>query len=209
MKKLLIISGGEYSPLPENFSYDMCIACDKGLAYAQKMNIRPDIILGDFDSMDKPEGITDIPVLTYPVEKDDTDTMLAIKKALDMGYKHIVISCALGKRLDHTLANIQSAGFVAEKGGVCEIISQNEYVRTLTGGESINIPKKTNHALSLFALSDKCDGLTISGAKYNVENVTVTNTFPLGCSNGWQDDEVIISLNHGILVIVESNMSDE
>lgn len=209
MKTALIISGGEFSELPFDLQYDICIACDKGYRYAREMGIVPDIILGDFDSLEKPKEDNEIPVITYPVEKDDTDTMLAIKKALELGYKNITISCALGQRLDHTFANIQSAGYVASKGGTCEIISEKEYIRTLVGGESINIPKKDNHSLSLFALSDKCDGLTISGAKYNVDNVTLSNTFPLGCSNAWKNDEVTISLVHGILIIVESSMSGE
>ena len=79
--KALIISGGDYSPIPD-LSCDYVIACDRGYLHAEKMGIRPDLILGDFDSAPVPDG--KIQVEQYPVRKDDTDTMLAVKKALSL-----------------------------------------------------------------------------------------------------------------------------
>lgn len=209
MKTALIISGGDFSPLPFYLKYDYCIACDKGYSYTQRMNITPNLVLGDFDSSEKPNLPDSIQLLSYPVEKDDTDTMLAIKKALELGYNHIIIACALGKRMDHTLANIQSAAYVANEGGICEIISETEYFRTLIGGENIALPKKEHCSLSLFALSDNCEGLTIRGAKYCVEDVSITNRFPIGCSNSWISDTAEISLKSGIILIVESSLLSE
>ena len=206
MKTALIISGGEYAPLPDNLKSDYCIACDKGYRYALDSGIRPDVIIGDFDSMERPADTDGIPVLTFPIEKDDSDTMLAIKHAMKMGLDHILIVCGLGGRLDHTIANIQSAAYVASHGGVCEILSEKEYLRTLTGGNSVSIPENSGHSLSLFSLSDSCTGLTIRGAKYNVENETIKNTFPLGLSNRWLSGPVEVSLKEGILLIVESSM---
>ncbi len=206
MKTALIISGGDYSSLPALIQFDICIACDKGYLYAEKMGIRPDIIIGDFDSASRPL-YNNIPILTFPVEKDDTDTMLAIKYALEKRCEHIIVICALGNRLDHTLANIQSLAFIAAHNCVGEIISDTEHIQTLTGEASIVLPRRSSRSLSLFAVSDKCEGVSISGAKYDVADVTITNTFPIGCSNAWDKEEVTVSIKSGILLIVESFMS--
>lgn len=208
MKTCMIISGGDFSPLPENVQFDYCIACDKGYEYAKKMGIKPDVIIGDFDSYDGTIKLDcgDIPVLTFPIEKDDTDTMLAIKHALSEGYDRIIIACALGGRLDHTLANVQSMAYGAVHGAVCELYSDSEYMRTLNSEteQSIVLGHRQNSSLSLFAISDKCSGLSISGAKYNADNVELTNTFPLGVSNTWGKGDVTVSIESGLLLIVES-----
>lgn len=205
MKTALIISGGDYCSLPVH-SYDICIACDKGYLYAERLGIRPDVILGDFDSVERPSAQADIPLLTYPKEKDDTDTMLAIRYALGQGCDHILILCALGKRLDHTLANIQSMAFAAAHGAACEIISEEEHLLTLTGEGSMILPEKEGWSLSLFSLSDRCTGLSIFGAKYSVTDVIIESTFPIGCSNDWVGQNAEISLKSGILLIVESRL---
>lgn len=206
MKTCLIISGGDFAPLAESLEYDFVIACDHGYDHALKLGIVPNLILGDFDSCDfDKESVTDIPIETYPVCKDDTDTMLAIKKALALGYRNIVIICALGSRFDHSLANIQSMSYVAEHDGTCELFGKGEHLKTLRGG-SVKLPYKENYSLSLFSLTDKCEGVTISGSEYDCEDVTLTNTFPLGVSNKWKEDFVTVSVKSGILLTVESYM---
>ena len=156
------------------------------------------------DYFDK-ENVAGIPIETFSVCKDDTDTMLAIKKAMSLGYRDIVIVCALGSRFDHSLANIQSMAYIAEHGGSCELFGKGEHLKTLCNG-SIKLPKKENCSLSLFSLTDKCEGISIKGSEYDCENVTLTNTFPLGVSNKWKDDVVTVSVKSGILLTVESYM---
>lgn len=231
MKTALIISGGEYSPVDAGLSYDYAIACDKGVIYAEKMGITPDIIMGDFDSYtgNIPECFNGIEVERHPVMKDDTDTMLAIKHAFNKGYDHIVIACALGGQMDHTIANIQSLAYIAEHGGVGEIVSEKDHIMTLSVGTDFKsktvsettgtvntsvvsdgglamLRRREGFSLSLFSLTDKCEGLSIKGAKYNADNITLTNTFPLGHGNSFVDDEVKISIQSGILLIVESRL---
>lgn len=209
MKKALIIAGGEYSPINDITEYGYIIACDKGAFYAKKMNVVPDIIMGDFDSFtgDLNELFPNVPVSVHPVKKDDTDTMLAIKHALKLGFNHIVLCQALGKRLDHTISNIQSLHFVAANGGVGEIISNNEHLITLSSGTSIRIPKREGKSLSVYSLANQCTGVSIKGAEYSVENVTLSNDFPLGHGNSILDDEAVISVSDGILLIVESEIN--
>ena len=116
MKKLCaIISGGEPDDLTGIHEADFVIACDRGYAYAKEAGIRPDLLVGDFDSY---RGALDksVPVLDLPVEKDDTDTMAAVRWAVSEGFSELRLYCALGGRLDHLMGNIQALGFACERG---------------------------------------------------------------------------------------------
>ena len=204
MGTCLIISGGDFSPIPDNIHYDYVIACDHGYDHARTLKIKPDLVVGDFDSCDtQVSDLGDIPVREFPSHKDDSDTMLAIRYALSAGYKHVIICCALGGRLDHTLANIQSMAFVASHGGECELVSTSEYLRTFTGGV-LHLPRKDGYSLSVYSLSDKCTNVSIYGSAYDIREATITNTLPLGLSNYWKNESVTLTMSDGILLIVES-----
>ena len=204
MSTCLIISGGDFSPIQDSIEYDYVVACDHGYDHARRLKIKPDLIVGDFDSCDSDASEYEgIPVREFPTHKDDSDTMLAIRYALSAGHKHVIISCALGGRLDHTLANIQSMAFAASHGCECELVSTSEYLRTFTGG-MISLPRRDGYSLSVYSLSDQCINVTIQGSAYDCENMTITNTFPLGLSNYWKNDKVTIKMTEGILLIVES-----
>lgn len=214
MKTALIISGGDYSPPVFSIEYDYVIACDKGYEYARNLNISPDIVIGDFDSIDKDIVFTsknDASVITYPVEKDDTDTMLAIKHALDKGYKNIIIICALGGRTDHLIANIQSMHYASLHGASCEIYSETEYLRTVSGPATTYInPSLSDNVFtkyfSLFSLTDECTGITITDAKYEVVDITLKNSFPLGHGNSFISNKksAKIKIDSGTLIIIQT-----
>ena len=153
MKKALIICGGEFSPIEEDLEYDFVVACDSGAHYAKRMGILPNLIVGDFDSYegDIHADFPCIPIETHPVMKDDTDAMLAIKKCLAMGYEHIILACALGNRLDHTLSNIQSLHYISAHGGIGEVVSAREHLRTLNNiEEKLSLAKRESSSLSLY-----------------------------------------------------------
>lgn len=204
--KCLIISGGEYSPVKLNEKYDLIIACDKGYLYAKKLKIKPDIIVGDFDSSPIPKNKNEkINIIKVNSIKDDTDTSLAIKYALRNGYKNIDIICALGNRLDHTLANIQMLKYILEAGGGCRILSKDIEIRTLKIGlnKINNNSKKTkNKIFSIFSLSDKSKIKYIKGSKYDTKNITIKNNFPLGVSNEFVKNEVSIYVDSGVVIAV-------
>ena len=114
MKRCLIIAGGDYAPIePEEGDY--ILACDKGYAWCRREGIVPDLILGDFDSYGGklPEGV---PVLRFPAEKDDTDTMLAVRWASEQGFKALRLCCCFGGRLDHLLSNVETLHYAAALG---------------------------------------------------------------------------------------------
>ncbi|MBQ9862343.1 MAG: hypothetical protein IJM28_00375, partial [Lachnospiraceae bacterium] len=119
--------------------------------------------------------------------------------------KHIVLTCALGKRFDHTMANIQSMAYACNEGAECELFSDTEYMCTLSKCEKLFTFKK-GYSFSLFSLTDECRGLYIKGSEYDCEDITLTNKFPLGVSNKFKKETVSVSLEDGILLVVESLM---
>ena len=200
----LIISGGDYSELPDSLlRVRYVIACDRGWQYAQKMNIEPDLIVGDFDSAPQPDS--GVPIERFPTRKDDTDTMLAVRHALDLGYREIAVCCAFGGRLDHTFSNIQTGAFIAAHEGRALLIGKDTETYIFSCGQLI-LPRKDGWSLSVFALSDTCEEVTITGTKYTCEKVALTNAFPLGVSNTWESDTANISVGHGILMVMCSRL---
>jgi len=205
MKRCLIIAGGDYAPIGPVGEGDFVLACDKGYAYARREGIVPDLILGDFDSYGGalPEGI---PVLRYPVEKDDTDTMLAVRWAGENGFDAVALRCAFGGRLDHLLSNVQTLHYAATLGMEAEAEDELNLLRVLRPG-SYRIPERPGWSLSLLALSEKAEGLTIRGAKYEVAGVTLRNPSTLGESNAFRGD-VLVSFESGMLALVCCRMED-
>ena len=198
-----IISGGEFAPLDGIENAACVIACDRGYEYAARCGIKPDLLLGDFDSYTGalPAGVE---VLRLPVEKDDTDTMSAVRRALALGYGDIRVYCALGGRLDHMLANLQAASYAAERGVPVQLFSRGCEAYIFSGG-SVRIPARAGCSLSVLSLSDRCTGVSITGVKYPVEHATITNRFPIGTSNEWRG-EARISLESGIMAVLLCRM---
>lgn len=201
----VVVSGGEYCEIPEELRRaDYVIACDRGWQYAAKMGLRPDWIVGDFDSAPPPE--TEAPVTRVPTRKDDTDTMLAARRALELGYRDVAILCAFGGRLDHTLANLQTAAFLVERGARTRLVGKDTEALAFTGGTE-RFPRREGRSLSLFALSDCCEGVTVRGTKYTCENERLTNAFPLGVSNVWASQQAEVSVSAGTLLVLQCRLA--
>ena len=204
MKKCVIISGGEYEPMENIGNSDFIIACDKGYSYACKSGIVPDLVVGDFDSFDG-EINEKLPVIRFQREKDDTDTMIAVKYAVQHGFDEIQIRCALGGRLDHTLANIQAGVYAVKHGLKAYVIGKETEIYILSNSE-MTIPRKENCSISLLSHSDTCEGVSAMGVKYTLRNAGLTNGFPLGISNEWIAEEVTVSVEKGILLTIVSKL---
>ena len=202
--KCLIISGGDCTPLPRPDEDTYIIACDRGYTYAARCGLVPDLIVSDFDSYDGPVDPA-VPLCRLPTEKDDTDTMSAIRAALAQGCTEGLLCCALGGRLDHTLANLQSLLFAEEHGLRLSIQSPDTEVRVLRN-DTLRLARREAFSLSVFALSESCRGVSIRGVKYPLDNLTMTNSFPLGVSNEWLEDEAEINVRDGALLIVMSRL---
>ncbi len=186
---------------------DYIIAVDGGLSYCGILNVEPDVIIGDFDSMSEGELQAlevlrqEIPdrIITLPCEKDDTDMLAALKHGLGLGYKDFRIYGGTGGRFDHTLANIQcllylknneASGYLVDGTGMMFVL-QNE---------AVHLNKNLEGVLSLFSLDKEAKGVTISNMKYPVENFTMTNDYPVGISNEFVGEEAVISVEEGELV---------
>ena len=202
----VIISGGEFCELPADLrAAEYVIACDRGWQYVEKLGLTPDLIVGDFDSVPVPD--TDIAVERVPTRKDDTDTMLAVRRALEKGYRNIAICCALGGRLDHAFANIQSGAYIAAHGGRARLLGADTDILIFADTRE-KFPRRDGWSLSVFSLSDTCAGVTVRGTKYECEGVSLKNTFPLGVSNVWAAEEALVGVERGILMVMQSRLRE-
>ena len=184
---------------------DLIIAADGGYSTLKKLNTKPDLVVGDFDSLgEAPENEK---VIKHPVKKDDTDTLLAVKIGLEKGYKTFVIFGAIGGRLDHTIATIQTATFVAENGGIAYIYDGNHTV-TAIKNSTIKFSKDAKGYISIFALSGVAKGVSIKGLLYELNDAEITPYFPVGVSNEFIGKESKISVTDGILTIIFEGNKD-
>lgn len=183
---------------------DIVIAADSGIKNAQKFNIEPDYIIGDFDSL----GF--IPqkdnTIIYPVEKNDTDTMLAVKLGFEKGYKSFRIFGCLGGRLDHTFANIQTATYITENNGDSVFYGDNENF-TVIKNNKITFNETHRGNISIFALENS-ENVSIKGTYYELENGVLSPDFPLGASNKFNNKPTCISVEQGKLLIIWENQGE-
>lgn len=179
------------------------IAADSGYRILKRLQILPDILLGDFDSLS--EAIPDnCEIITAPTEKDDTDTMLAVKTALSRGYTDITIAASIGGRLDHTFANIQTLAYIAQNGGKGQLLGENDIVYFCNKGDYV-FPKIDNMYFSLFAYTENTT-ISLSGTKYTLKNYCLSNNFPLGVSNEMLDTNTNLTVISGEAIVIFSKM---
>lgn len=180
---------------------DLVIAADGGFDILKKRNIDPDIILGDFDSIEMlPEHQN---VIRHPVEKDDTDTFLAYKLGLERGYRNFVIFGGIGGRLDHTIANIQLLLNVAKNAGRAFLVGNGSICSTIIDSK-LEFSKYHSGNISVFAQGTTAKNVQIKGLKYTAEGISLTPEFPLGVSNQFVGERAEVSAKEGALLIVWS-----
>ena len=186
MKRCVIVAGGAYAPIGPREENDFLIACDSGLRWCQREGIVPDLLLGDFDSYagELPDGI---PVLRFPVRKDDTDAMLAVRWAAENGFEEVLLLCAFGGSLDHLLANLQTLHFASDAGLRASARDERTELHVLRPG-SYRFPERRGRKFSVLALTDRVTGLSVRGAKYEVTDAELSNAFPLGVGNDFDGD---------------------
>ncbi|MCQ2558694.1 MAG: thiamine diphosphokinase [Oscillospiraceae bacterium] len=195
-----IFSAGSYYGLPcSPQPGDLILAADAGYLHCLAAGLTPHRILGDFDSMPQPQQRE---VDVFPVEKDDTDTMLAIRKGLESGCTEFhILGGTGGTRLDHTIANLQALGFLSVRGARGYLYDRN-YTYTAITNSSLSIPCLQEDAVfSVFCLGADAQGVSIRGAKYCVEDAELSAAFPLGVSNHFLAGPAEISVREGTLLI--------
>ncbi len=198
MKKCTIFCAAGFDGLAAPVTGDLIIAADGGLAHLQALGITPRRILGDFDSL----GYTPKGAQVFPVEKDDTDTMLAVKLALAEGCREFWIYGGLdGERLDHTMANYQTLLYLANQGARGILVGRS-YMATAIQNSSLTFPKECQGIVSVFCLGPDAQGVDIRGLQYPMEAGTLSAGFPLGVSNHFVGKEGSISVRQGSLLVL-------
>ena len=199
MKKCIIFCAAEFdAPVEAISSEDFVIAADGGLRHTKALGITPNEVLGDFDSL----GFVPAGANVFPVEKDDTDAMLAARRGLDLGFREFWFYGSLdGPRLDHTVANFQTLQFLADRGAAGYLIGKNQMVTALKDG-TLRFPAGREGTLSVFCLGPDARGVTLRGLYYPLENGTLTPGFPLGVSNHFTGEPAEISVKNGSLLVI-------
>ena len=177
---------------------DLVIAADGGLRHTQAIGIPPTLILGDFDSL----GYTPAESLVFPVEKDDTDAMLAAREGFARGCKEFFFYGSLdGRRLDHTIANYQTLQFLADRGATGYLIG-TDYLVTVVKNGALRFPAGATGVISVFCLGQDARGVTLKGLHYPLEDGTLTAGFPLGVSNHFIGTDATVSVRDGSLLVL-------
>lgn len=201
MKTIAIISGGDYCAMPNINRAELIVACDKGVRYAARAGITPNVVLGDFDSY-RGKLPKSARVVRLPSEKDDTDTVAAIRFALEEGATDLALYCVEGGRSDHFIGNIQAAAFAASRGARVVMYGLDALYTVVPPGKYV-FPRKKGY-FSLFSLTGKCRGVFLSGAKYPLSGAETDSCFPLGVSNEWAEDEITLEFSEGVALIIET-----
>jgi thiamine pyrophosphokinase len=182
-KRCVIIGGTDinnYNFIRKNLNHnDFIIFCDSGLKHLNSLQLEPDLIVGDFDSHENPH--LDVETIEFPREKDDTDTMFAVKEALRRGFEEFLLIGVVGARLDHTLGNVYILLYldsVKKKGCIIDDYSEMEIV----SDEPVYIGDNYSF-FSLLNISGQAKGITIRDAKYPLENAEITSEYQYGISN--------------------------
>lgn len=214
MGKCIIAAAG-YG-YPEMISYgpkDYLIAADGGLKQCLLRGIIPDVITGDFDSYGE---VPDLQILgmdektklmVHPVDKDDTDLYLAVLEGIRHGFCEFVIYGGQGGRPDHLYANIQTLYRLAKQ-NMTGYLYGDEYQMTVIRNAEMILSKdlfenRTEiQNVSVFSMNEKANGVTIQGAKFEVDHVALTNDVPLGVSNSYCNRDIRISVEEGSLLIM-------
>ena len=204
MSTCVIIGGAEIRNYDEIKKYlsadDFYIFCDCGLNHQEKLGVKPDLIVGDFDSHKRPD--TDIETIVLPCEKDDTDTVFAVKEAIKRGYKKFILLGVVGGRFDHTLGNIAILMMLKNQ-GLYGMIADDFSEMEIVGDKTAFVEDKFSY-FSLLNISGKAEGVTIKNAKYLLDSAEIKCDYPIGVSN-----EVIkgktaeITVESGELILIK------
>ena len=182
MKRAVIVGSAginNYTKIKEYLREDdFYVFCDAGLKHMDELCVKPDLIVGDFDSHENPN--LNVETIVLPTIKDDTDTCHALKVCIERGFKDFLFIGCIGERMDHTMGNVSLLIFLKEKGLRGIMLDDYSEISIIQGEEQID--DKFSY-FSLITLSDISEGITIKNAKYPLENASLKSGFQLGISN--------------------------
>ena len=200
-RRTVVVSGGM---LDEEFTLQILkseetkyiVAADHGLEFLYKHGIKPDYIVGDFDS-------TSEEIVNYPV-KDASDTEIALRLCLNMGRKNIVILGGTGTRIDHIWANVQSLKIAKDAGAEACLMDAHNRIRLLDESSVIRKSEAFGPYFSVFPLDGEIIDFNTTGAKYPLQHHTLMPFDSLCVSNEWEEEEVEITFPVGNVILMET-----
>ena len=179
---------------------DFFIFCDGGLNHAEKLGVKPDLIVGDFDSHIRPRTSTEI--IQLPREKDDTDSFFACKEGARRGFSDFLLIGMLGQRFDHSLVNISILLYLKKLGKQGLLVDDYSEMEILSS-EVLKIPEKFAY-FSLLCIAGDVSGVNIKNAKYPLENGIIKSDFQYACSNEVLPSKTAeVSVENGWLLLVK------
>ncbi len=210
MRVCYIVGAGDFTPRGFSPSKgDLVIAADGGYRTLLRHGLRPDLLLGDFDSLGDVPLPEDIPIERFPVRKDDTDSGIALVHGWAQGFRSFAIYGGSGGRTDHLLANLQSMCHYSRLGGQVRLAALDFDAYAVSNGTLI-LPKRPEGTLvSVFCNGDRAEGVTLRGLTYPLTDHTLTCDVPLGVSNqvasGAANAEVTV--RKGTLLVMQAAAS--
>ena len=204
MERCVIVGGAEinnYDFIREKlYADDFVVFCDSGLKHLENLQVKPSLIVGDFDSHENPH--LDVETIVLPCEKDDTDTVYAVKEALSRGFDNFLLIGVIGARLDHTLGNVSILLYLDslnKKGCIIDDYSEMEIV----SNEPVSISNRYSF-FSLLNITGCAKGITITGAKYPLVDGEISCEYQYGVSNEVSPGQVaVVSVKEGKLLLIK------
>lgn len=209
-----IISGGHIDDMfavewIKDNQCDLLIAADSGMNFLHRNNIVPDIIAGDFDSVDDTSFETfsemnEVEMLQLNPIKDDTDTEFVIREAIRRGATEITLLGATGTRLDHVFGNMHLLGIGIQEGVGIQIVDAHNRIRMINDEIEIRREEQFGDYVSLLPIDGTVTGVTLEGFKYPLENAQISSFSSLGISNEIVEERAYIKIKSGVLLMIES-----
>ncbi|MGI1691414.1 thiamine diphosphokinase [Thermoanaerobacter uzonensis] len=207
--KVLIISNGDikdynfYEKLLKDV--DMVICADGGANHAYRMKLKPHLIVGDLDSIEEEvlefyekEGVR---IEKYPPMKDETDTQLAMLKAIELGAKEITFIGVIGERLDHSYANLSLLLYLLNRNIKGKIVNEMNEIYLIN--KFIEVEGKKGELLSLLPYSKEVKGIYTKGLFYGLSGQSMDLEMPYGISNVFTEDKATIEIEEGLLLVIK------
>lgn len=218
IKRCLIIAGGELNQefascyIREHYPAgrpELLITADRGLQWAEAMKLRPDIILGDYDSvptdiLEKYKSDKQIINMQYPAEKDYTDSHLAVITAIEQRAAEICILGASGTRMDHVLANLGLLYLCLQAGIPAELVNANNRIRLIRDTVTLRKNAQFGTYVSLLPYTERVTGITLSGFRYPLQDAELSLGLSRGVSNEIAEETATIQIKTGALFVIES-----
>ncbi|MBQ9096990.1 MAG: thiamine diphosphokinase [Clostridia bacterium] len=199
--RAIIIGGGSVSKNLKEYILpgDFIVCADSGYDRAKRLGIVPDLVIGDMDSI--VSSVESGPeIITAPVQKDETDSMLCVDTLAERGYDEILLFGALGGRPDHSFANITLLLYAAKKGIHLEIVHEMSHMFIIDSRTEIS--GKKGDTFSLFALGGDACGITTKGLLYPLSDETLYADNPRGVSNELLENNIAVSVKNGYLLAI-------